>query len=224
MSAWPPSSPRSSEDAPRPKRKPRAAWRVKAKAWDRTAVTGAKSAACSSSAICSRVNANGCCREPVASPSGAHGVRSWSTSTRCLIAVAARRRLWAHCKHCDSGSTDAHGLVTPERRSSHRTLHTLSPFSTRSCCRRPPMRSSEAIVVIARGKSVCIASAARPAERDVLPWTCSEHHGRRAETTPLRRYTRHAGGTHEPESLLQCLICNCKKGKLHAYTITSETT
>ena len=48
------------------------------------------------------------------------------------------------------------------------------------------------------------ASAARAVERGVLPWICAENPVPTAETTPRRRYTRRAGDTHDPESLLQC--------------------
>ena len=35
-------------------------------------------------------------------------------------------------------------------------------------------------------------------------WTCSENRAPKAESKPLGRYTRHAGDTHDTESLLQC--------------------
>jgi len=39
-----------------------------------------------------------------------------------------------------------------------------------------------------------------------LPWTWCGNRGPKVETTPLSLYTRHVGGTHDSESLLQCLL------------------
>src|SRR5712691_12703174 len=66
------------------------------------------------------------------------------------------------------------------------------------------MQWNEAIVVIGRCKRVWTASAARAVERGVLPWICSENPVPKAETTPLKRYTRRAWDARDPESLLQC--------------------
>src|SRR5712691_6234751 len=68
------------------------------------------------------------------------------------------------------------------------------------------MQWNEAIVVIGRCKRVWTASAARAVERGVLPWICSENPVPKAETTPLKRYTRRAWDARDPESLLQCLF------------------
>src|SRR4249919_3629666 len=86
---------------------------------------------------------------------------------------------------------------------------------------RPPMRWNAAIGVIGRGKRGCTESAARAVERGVLPWICSENPVPTAETKPLRRYTRRAGDTHDPESLLlrlsspetqNCRLCKFNGG------------
>src|SRR5712692_5580439 len=66
------------------------------------------------------------------------------------------------------------------------------------------MRWSAAIVATGRGKRVCTGFAARAVEKVVLPWTCSGSPVPTDETKRLRRYIRHAGDTHNPESLLQC--------------------
>src|SRR2546425_3078277 len=66
------------------------------------------------------------------------------------------------------------------------------------------MRWSAATVAIARCKRVSTESAARSVERVGLPWTCSENRAPKAESKPLGRYTKHAGETHDTESLLQC--------------------
>src|SRR5439155_23827777 len=68
---------------------------------------------------------------------------------------------------------------------------------------RPPMQWNEAIVVIGRCKRVCTASAARAVSRGVLPWIGSENPVPKAETTPLKRYTRRTWDARDPESLLQ---------------------
>src|SRR4029453_285043 len=76
---------------------------------------------------------------------------------------------------------------------------------TTRCCPRPPMRWNVAIAATGRCKRECTGSATRSVWKVALLWTCSENREPKAESKPLGRYTRHAGDTHDTESLLQCL-------------------
>src|SRR5712691_13456144 len=89
-------------------------------------------------------------------------------------------------------------------------------------CPRPPTRWNVAIAATGRCKRVCTGSAARSVERVELPWTCSENRAPKAEITPLGRYTRHAGDTHDTESLLQCRFSRPNSSRWNLKVLASE--
>jgi hypothetical protein len=111
--AWPTPSPSGPGVARRPKRRRRAAWPAKVSRGKRRFVACARDAFCWSNVVASPASASNGCPSLGACLSDAHGVTSWSTSLPCLTGGAARRGPSISGRSCVTGSSGAHGLVTP---------------------------------------------------------------------------------------------------------------